>query len=117
MRFDSSSTEAGSTRQRSASRRPRSRPTFTHLMTTVGSTPSRLPACAVVSQFGWTTCEGLSQWPTKREPRSDSQRAANAGAFERAPLGAGATTQGRPQSARVPAAGVLQNVSPPLHRG
>ena len=39
MRFSSSSTEAGSIRQRSSSRRPRSRPTFTHLMTTVGSTP------------------------------------------------------------------------------
>ena len=32
------------------------------------------------------------------------------------PLGAGATTQGRPQSARVPAAGVLRSVSPRLHR-
>src|SRR6476620_6455452 len=36
-------------------------------MTTVGSTPSLPPACAVVSQFGWTSCDGLSQWPTKRE--------------------------------------------------
>jgi hypothetical protein len=43
--------------------------------------------------------------------------AAEEGAFERAPLRAGAATQGSPQSARVPAADVSYDVSRRLHSG
>lgn len=46
----SSSADFGSTRHRSRCRRPRSRPTRIHFVTTPGDTPRRLPAAAVVNQ-------------------------------------------------------------------